>query len=121
LKHLATLVPEGQESKRHVKLSFANKWAGVPQFHSCLVATAPVRGGGSTGYVRTTGLISAEKIKKRMNCYETFDNGVWSPSLIDEKLLNHKYSFGDQNRTVNAFDAVIVRIPHGSGCSFIIS
>lgn len=29
------------------------------------------------------------------------------------KLLNHKYSIRDQSRTVNAFDAVIVRIPHG--------
>ena len=95
-----------------------NRGPAGQHHHDCLVVSAPVRGTGATAYLRVTGLISKSNSVRRARCggdTPPSERGAWSPEGQALPLLRHPYAL-DPNRTavrVGAFDAVVLRLPHG--------
>ena len=108
----AAVLGRGHEDKRKVFLKYVVKGK---QF-DCLATSAPIRGGGVTSFWRYTQMFDRSKRKRIHPCYIMERN--WGENFI-YNLLDHEYAApaapetGEKGRTINGFDAVVIRLPHG--------
>jgi len=112
----ATVLGSGYEEHR-----FAKTYRNGPNninVHNCLSVSAPVRGGGVTAFWRIATLMSESTRRERYLCEHGWK--TWSSTTALD-LIGHQYTdIGQDNHhqatsttTVSAFDAVVLRIPHG--------
>ena len=87
--------------------------------HTCFSVSAPVRGGGVFAFWRIATLMSASTRHSEFKCQHQWT--TWNEGQA-ERLIEHQYTELDArlvqnqplvNYTVNEFDAVVMRIPHG--------
>jgi len=111
----ATVLGSGYEEHRVAK-TYRNGPNNV-NVHNCLSVSAPVRGGGVTAFWRIATLMSESTKRERYLCEHGWK--TWSSTTALD-LIGHQYTdIGQDNNhqqheaTVSAFDAVVLRIPHG--------
>ena len=104
----AAALGKGHESKRRVHQKYN---VGSKQF-DCLVTSAPIRGGGATGFWRYTKLLERKRWAPVTPCY-TMER-LWGENFL-HTLLDYKYSdpVNNNQQTISGFDAVVIRLPHG--------
>lgn len=108
----AAALGRGHEWKRKVHMRYNN---GKKQF-DCLATSAPIRGGGATGFWRYTKLLERSRWAKIMPCFSM--ERKWGENFL-HMLLDYEYSElpadvpNQQKHTISGFDAVVVRLPHG--------
>lgn len=113
----ATVLGSGYEEHRVAK-TYRNGPNNI-NVHNCLSVSAPVRGGGVTAFWRIATLMSESTRRERYLCEHGWK--TWSSTTALD-LIGHQYTpsdIGQDNNhhqheaTVSAFDAVVLRIPHG--------
>lgn len=107
----AAVLGKGYEGKRKVHMSYT---VGSKQF-DCLAQSAPIRGGGTTAFWRYTKLLERNRWVPRAPCFVM--ERKWGENFL-HTLLDYKYSDpasgeSQQQYTVNGYDAVVIRLPHG--------
>ena len=105
----AAVLGKGFESNRKVHMKYN---VGSKQF-DCLASSAPVRGGGVSAFWRYTKLLERSRWTKIAPCFVM--ERKWGENFL-HTLLDLKYTdpgSSQQEYSVNGFDAVVIRLPHG--------
>ena len=107
----ATALSDGADGNRIVLAEYF--YEGRVYSHNCLSVAAPVRGGGVSAYWRVTDLMSSKNRRREAACakedLQKRQRVGWSTdqalSLAEQPLA--------EGMPVGAFDAAVMRIPHG--------
>ena len=107
----AAVLGKGFESNRKVHMKYN---VGSKQF-DCLASSAPVRGGGVSAFWRYTKLLERSRWAKIAPCFvmERKWGENFLHTLLDLKYKDPTPGSSQQQYSVNGFDAVVIRSPHG--------
>ena len=107
----AASLGKGAERNRMAK-TYRNGPGNI-NVHNCLSIAAPIRGGGINAFWRIANLMSMNNRATSPNVCVHKSRTWHERQALD--LLGHRYSdhLKDSASAVSAFDAVVMRIPHG--------
>lgn len=107
----ATLLSDGKEGNRRVLAEYF--YEGRVYSHNCLSVAAPVRGGGVSAYWRVTDLMSGANRRREAACAREDLQKKQRVGWSTEQSLSLVEQAVTEGMPVGAFDAAVLRIPHG--------